>query len=376
MKGQIGNMMQQVQRMQQDMQRAQEELANIEVVGQAGGGAVKVTMTARMDVRRVQIDPAMMDTLVFGYIDLGVANTTGPLSNFAIAEIVQRADWWLNEVGADGIFLDDYGYDFCVSRQRQNDAIAGIRALSTGAPIPIVANAFRPDDVFGTQTTHAFATPWCDATVPDPVFVPNPGQIASLLSADDYYFYESHQLINGDFEANDYAFDWQFKSQYLANAQASLDFGILSTTTIDGADVYDELAFFYSWYSAALYGHDATGWGEVLFSAPTSQAPFRARPAVDVGDVFLTSPGQSVDFVEWSRDTDAGRIWIDTQTHESGFVPEPAAGAALAAGLLGLQGLARLRRRGGAGSPARRAAARRPDRAANAGGPRSADSPG
>ena len=49
----------QVQRMQQDMQRAQEELANIEVVGQAGGGAVKVTMTARMDVRRVQIDPAM-----------------------------------------------------------------------------------------------------------------------------------------------------------------------------------------------------------------------------------------------------------------------------------------------------------------------------
>ncbi|MEZ5464597.1 MAG: YbaB/EbfC family nucleoid-associated protein [Lysobacteraceae bacterium] len=59
MKGQIGNMMQQVQRMQQDMQRAQEELANIEVEGQAGGGAVKVTMTARMDVRRVQIDPAM-----------------------------------------------------------------------------------------------------------------------------------------------------------------------------------------------------------------------------------------------------------------------------------------------------------------------------
>ncbi|MCB1561880.1 MAG: YbaB/EbfC family nucleoid-associated protein, partial [Xanthomonadales bacterium] len=59
MKGQIGNMMQQVQRMQQDMQRAQEELANIEVEGQAGGGAVKVTMTARMDVRRVQIDPAL-----------------------------------------------------------------------------------------------------------------------------------------------------------------------------------------------------------------------------------------------------------------------------------------------------------------------------
>jgi hypothetical protein len=37
---------------------------------------------------------------------------------------VRRAGWWLEVVGADGIFLDDYGYDFRVSRARQNDAIA------------------------------------------------------------------------------------------------------------------------------------------------------------------------------------------------------------------------------------------------------------
>ena len=33
------------------------ELAHIEVSGQSGGGLVKITMTARMDLRRVQIDP-------------------------------------------------------------------------------------------------------------------------------------------------------------------------------------------------------------------------------------------------------------------------------------------------------------------------------
>jgi DNA-binding YbaB/EbfC family protein len=57
MRGPIGNIMQQAQRMQENLKRAQEELAQVEVSGQAGGGMVQVTMTARMEVRRVRIDP-------------------------------------------------------------------------------------------------------------------------------------------------------------------------------------------------------------------------------------------------------------------------------------------------------------------------------
>ena len=57
MRGPIGNIMQQAQRMQENLKRAQEELAQLEVSGQAGGGMVQVTMTARMEVRRVRIDP-------------------------------------------------------------------------------------------------------------------------------------------------------------------------------------------------------------------------------------------------------------------------------------------------------------------------------
>ncbi len=60
MKGGIGNMMKQVQLMQQNMQKAQEQLAETEVEGVSGAGMVKVTMTCRNDVRRVQIDPSVM----------------------------------------------------------------------------------------------------------------------------------------------------------------------------------------------------------------------------------------------------------------------------------------------------------------------------
>ncbi len=60
MKGGLGGMMKQAQKMQENMQKAQEELANMEVVGKAGGGMVEVTMTGRHDVKRVKIDDALL----------------------------------------------------------------------------------------------------------------------------------------------------------------------------------------------------------------------------------------------------------------------------------------------------------------------------
>lgn len=61
MKGGIGNLMKQAQAMQENMRKAQEELASIEVTGNAGGGMVKVTMTCRHDVRKVEIDASLMN---------------------------------------------------------------------------------------------------------------------------------------------------------------------------------------------------------------------------------------------------------------------------------------------------------------------------
>ena len=60
MKGGIANLMQQAQKMQERMQKAQEELAQKEVEGQAGAGMVKVTMTGKHAVKRVQIDPRLL----------------------------------------------------------------------------------------------------------------------------------------------------------------------------------------------------------------------------------------------------------------------------------------------------------------------------
>ena len=60
MRGNIGQLMQQAQKMQENLQRAQEDLAKIEVTGNAGAGMVSVTLTGRMECRRVRIDPSVV----------------------------------------------------------------------------------------------------------------------------------------------------------------------------------------------------------------------------------------------------------------------------------------------------------------------------
>jgi DNA-binding YbaB/EbfC family protein len=60
-KNALSGLMRQAQQMQENMKKVQDELAALEVEGQAGAGLVKVLMTCKYDVRRVAIDPSVLD---------------------------------------------------------------------------------------------------------------------------------------------------------------------------------------------------------------------------------------------------------------------------------------------------------------------------
>ncbi len=60
MKGGIGNLMKQAQKMQEDMQRAQDEIANMEIIGQSGGGLVSVVMNGQHELKKVTIDDSLV----------------------------------------------------------------------------------------------------------------------------------------------------------------------------------------------------------------------------------------------------------------------------------------------------------------------------
>ncbi|ARD22854.1 MULTISPECIES: YbaB/EbfC family nucleoid-associated protein [Shewanella] len=60
-KGGMGNLMKQAQMMQDKMAKMQEEIAQTEMTGEAGAGLVKVTMTGSHNIRKVDIDPSLME---------------------------------------------------------------------------------------------------------------------------------------------------------------------------------------------------------------------------------------------------------------------------------------------------------------------------
>ncbi len=56
----LEGLMKQAQDMQKNMQNAQEEITKLEVVGESGGGMVKVVMNGRHEAKRVTIDDTMI----------------------------------------------------------------------------------------------------------------------------------------------------------------------------------------------------------------------------------------------------------------------------------------------------------------------------
>jgi DNA-binding YbaB/EbfC family protein len=65
----LGNMMKQAQQMQQRMAEMQQALEGVEVTGASGGGMVQVTLNGKGAMRRVRIDPKLVDPADVGMLE-------------------------------------------------------------------------------------------------------------------------------------------------------------------------------------------------------------------------------------------------------------------------------------------------------------------
>jgi hypothetical protein len=110
-------------------------------------------------------------TIIFGYIDLGVST-----QNNSIATIESLCRDWKYAM-ADGIFLDDFGADYGVTRSRQNSAVNVVHSYG----LSVMANAWNLDHVFSSQ--------------PDPDYPNfNPLSTPTRMTAKDWFLLESFPL--------------------------------------------------------------------------------------------------------------------------------------------------------------------------------------
>ena len=221
--------------------------------------------------------PDMVNTLCYGYI-----NSTDSLSSNET-----KIDNWLS-MGIDGIFCDNFGYDFGVTRSQQNDLVNYIHSKSLSAFV----NAWEPDDVFSNNIVATY----------------NPSGISHVLGADDYYLAESFQIINGGYQDTTF---WKTKSDKMVNYKNIYGTKMATITTTDST-VFDQNKWDYSYMSAVLYNFDLVGWGELYYSASSGSLPFRIRADV-FGDYFTGNIVEGPSDV-FSRGTNVG-IKIDTVNH-------------------------------------------------------------
>lgn len=148
--------------------------------------------------------------VLFGYVDLGVTT-----DNLSISVMKDRIDKW-KEMGVGGIFLDDAGYDYKVSRSRFNEVVKYVHSVELSAFI----NAWHPDEVMG-NAIHA---------------VYNPKGEKSLLGSNDYYLLEDFLQPTDITQANSpsaYTSSFKKKIDKVLAHRKNLRVRILSVSVMD-----------------------------------------------------------------------------------------------------------------------------------------------
>lgn len=117
-----------------------------------------------------------------GYVPIGcIGSTTDEesRSNFTIAELKVFIDQW-KTLGVKGIFLDEFGYDYKVTRERQNELVDYCHNNN----LFVVANAWFIEDVFDSDNTRTGGEEYPD-------FLGNPNGLDAHLNENDIYFFEN-----------------------------------------------------------------------------------------------------------------------------------------------------------------------------------------
>lgn len=209
----------------------------------------------------------------YGYVN-------GELS---FTNVKQAVGKWCDIPGIAGIFVDRFGYDYGTNRTKQNKIIDYIHASGVKAFV----NAWNPDDVFQSYQG-----------------------VAHKLHAGDWYLAQSHYVINGQWQT---VANWETKSDAMAAYKASSGVNMACITTTTASIGFDQSKWNAAYYAHTIYGFDASGWGEPLYSAPDALLPWRTRLPIN-GTKFAGSLNKNSGVFD--RQTNIG-ITVDTSTHET-----------------------------------------------------------
>jgi hypothetical protein len=221
---------------------------------------------------------------IFGYIPLGIYDGGHNLSNDTMKEYV---DEWLS-IGANGIFLDEYGYDYNTTRERQNAIVDYIHDKG----MSVMANAWEIESALGDKDENGKLNP-------------------AHLDSNDWYLAEDmflsmavYSSTNDDITKANTMFDYK-KSKGVKMA-------VVSGVPDQGNSPTDHQTNSYKMahWASVMYGFDSFQWTENRYSSRTNALRMNTNDAADIGTQFIEDPVNTYANRVHYRKTDSGTITV------------------------------------------------------------------
>jgi hypothetical protein len=191
-------------------------------------------------------------TIIFGYTDTTLAQAT----------YETKCDQW-ETLGVNGIFMDQAGYDWSVTRAQFNDKVDYIHSLSTANTAFV--NAWNMDHIIGTEN---------DPTYPNSTW--NPSLLASKLTANDWYLLESF-CINTDSGDYQTASTWKSRGDKAVAHRATYNIKLAGLNIINNGNANGQTMFDFCYNSAVAWDLDAIGTSDTFYAAGTAAVTFWTR---------------------------------------------------------------------------------------------------
>jgi hypothetical protein len=240
---------------------------------------------------------ALPQTQFFGAVSLDMTNGGWTTTQIAASMYMLQA------MGARGVLLDRYGYEWGVTRTRQNLAVD----LAHAANLSVLANASVPDDAFSPVAMPL-----------NPTGGGNPTGAPTHLGASDRYLLDGFVVAGGAI---------QTAASFTAKAQSAAAWRAVFGTRIDAATTtafgvpFSQGACDYAWWVATAFALDGFAWREATDGAGTDLLPFRSRPAARPFGTPYAPCVVDVGHDRVWRPTGGGTVRVDLAASAGCFVP-------------------------------------------------------
>lgn len=225
--------------------------------------------------------------LIFGYVS----------SNQTLTDFQTKVGQW-ETLQVDGIFMDESGYDFGVTRSDFNTRVDYVHGQTYASLC--FANAWNTDHILGTAN---------DPSYPNSTY--NPSAAESNLTNNDWILLESFAINTTAYSASD---GYETKSQWadrgvkFKNLRATYGVNFAGVGVINNDNTNGQRLFDFGFVSSLMWALESFGSSDTSYASSSSSVTLWQRPnTADLGIVYTLNSSVQVDV----GDADVYHAFID-----------------------------------------------------------------